>query len=223
MSEKPEVPKIVTLSVISALILGAVFIYHDWKTAAASKTVLAAQTPEDLKRNEIIAKLAASLRSKAAAKTTSLTDDELILSKCVTKTKADEQAARACFWADKESHEIAEAARLKKDALDRAARIAAAEREALIMKARRDELENEQTDTSSAHVPASGTIAARTLKLIEFEGQIDVGRPAADLTPSRPTATTSLVPTYPPKPSGPVIPGRTSRTGGWIPTRQLQN
>jgi hypothetical protein len=222
MSEKQEVPKIATFGVIGALILGGVFIYHDWKTTAAAKAVLTAQTPEDLKKNEIIAKLAASLRTKAAAKTTSLTDDELILNKCVTKTKADEQAARTCFWVDKESHAVAEAARLKKDALDRAAIIAAAEREALIMKARRDEPENEQMETSGAQVPASGVLAARAPKLTDPETHKDVGRPA-DITPPRSTATTSLVPTYAPKPSGPVIPGRTSRTGGWIPTRQLQN
>jgi hypothetical protein len=222
MSEKPEVPKIATFGVIGALILGTAFIYMDWKKATAGQTVQAVQTPEDIKKNEIIAKLAASLRSKAAAKTASLTDDELILNKCVVKTKANEQAARTCFWEDKERYEIAEAARKKKDALDRAARIAAAEREALILQTRRDETEPEQTIGSGTQVPASGHLSELP-KPIDPQTKTDNGRTASDITPSRQTVTTSLVPTYPPKPSGPVVPGRMSRGGGWIPPRQLHN
>jgi hypothetical protein len=201
MDQPPEASPGLIFGIAILLVCGATWVYNDLDTNTNRGSLKYIYDVEEIKRNQYVSDLAKQLNRKIAS-TTSLNDEEMLLNRCVAKKQASEAATRDCFWDSKQQFEIEEKQREQLAASERAKKAAA---QALA----NDAAERRSLQLQTAGIPS--TVMPPAPPLLN-------GRPSYVDPYHKP-----LISVPSPKPTGPMLPGRMTNQGVWIPPRQLQN
>jgi hypothetical protein len=216
------VPKLIAVAGYCAVVLAASYAYHASREAPLS--------PEDEAKVAVVTTLATATRQKLAVAGV-LSEQEALIDACFKAGAKGDVIVAACYWDAKNRFEAEQAERVKLEFAaqkEKAAALAAAATAAKILEDYQQDIKVERSASVVAlSEPTTGSRARADVSAgtTSDEGR---GRSIIQLSqvpgrPYRPTVPTILEPVYAPKPTGPVIPGRLTRNGAWVPGRQMQN